>query len=257
LQRLRAEALLRLGRGDEADKVAADWSKNQASVPQTTANLSALLARYGRNEMAHQLLTQALIDKSLKPELRLALLRQQADTRVGLARWRLLLQAVEQVSKNVRGGSREDEVLMAAEPIQRLLAELVDPGQQEIAGQLAEEAGPGVVRARLHLRQAELVVDPEQSAAICWQLIQEGQMPESRLAWAVHKMQEANRPDWVIELLENRLRAGQTLDDTLRFELETAYRSSNRPVDALRARTQDTLSVRSVPRPRRGMGGGF
>ena len=103
-------------------------------------------------------------------------------------------------------------------------------------------------RYAIMLRQAELELSPVEAANLYWRIDEAGYLPSEKLRWACHQMNLAKQPERVIELLERRLRSDADVPPPVLSELEAAYLSQQRPLDARRAYEQDPPPP-TPPRP--------
>jgi len=143
---LRIDALLHLERIGDAVRAARARAERPETPPGEMAVMAELLARFGQREPADGLFARALGHKGLSEYERRSLLRRRADVNIGLARWRLLLQAALLPST-----SADQRDLL----VQTVLRELVSPLDAELAGVLAEETRDPAVRIKLLRRTRE------------------------------------------------------------------------------------------------------
>ena len=203
--------------------------------------MAELLAKYGQRPAADELFVRALAAKDLAPQRRFALMSRRAVIHEGQERWRMLMDAAELVPIDSPG--RE-------QCLEMILADLNQPGQAEVAGQLAARTHDPRLRAGLMLRQADLSESVEAEADLDWQVYQAGQLPPDRFSSAYVAWNQANRPERVIEAAQRQLRSGKPLlGPTELRELEAAYRAVGCDRDAQRAATSDPEPPAPGPSP--------
>ena len=220
------------------------------ATPEQTAILAELLAKYGRAKIADELFAHVLEKKGLTPSERYGFLCRRAAINRGQQRWRLLLEAAETVPEKSPGRNRALDLIVA---------ELTEPIQAEVAGQLAAVAKSPDVKFKLLLAQADMSVALEDRSELFWEVYQSGRLPRDRYETAFTAWNADNHPERVIEIAEKILRRGERLktEGEMR-ELSSAYRSSGRELDAQRAAFDDPPPEK--PRnpgfrpPARGMG---
>jgi tetratricopeptide (TPR) repeat protein len=232
------ELLLRLERADEAIEWLNAWSENGKRIGEQLAAMAEILARYGHGTTADKLFAKALDNADLTRPRRYELLVRQAEIHTNERRWRILLEAA---SLQAPDSAQRGQCLA------KVLTEL-DWGvvHAEMAGVLADEAEDLQIRRELRLRQAELTASPAESAEILWGVFKSGRLPESRLAWACRRWNDAARPNYVIQAAENRLRSSHQLSHDVRMELAVAYRSQGQLGDSQRASTSDRPPSRNT-----------
>lgn len=233
INRRRIELLLRLERAEEAIEWLMVWAENGRRLGEQLAAMGEILARYGHGATADKLFAKALDNADLTRQRRYELLVRQAEIHKNERRWRILLEAA---SLQAPDSAQRGQCLA------KVLTEL-DWGvvHAEMAGVLANEAEDPQIRRELRLRQAELTAAPAESAEILWGVFKSGRLPESRLAWACRRWNDAARPNYVVQAAENRLRSSHQLSDDVRMELAVAYRSQGRLSDSQRASTSDRV----------------
>ncbi len=192
--------------------------------------MAELLAKYGRRQPADRLFVQALAAKGLAAREQFGLLCRRAEINQGPKRWRILMDAAAAAPAGSPG---------RRQPVEAILAELTEPGQMEIAAELAGRAPGAEVKAALLLRQAELTDDADAQAELYWRVYTSGQLPENQFDAAYRAWNAARQPQHVIEAAEQWLRAGNSfaLNTTALVDLAVAYRAVGRDRDAQRAAT--------------------
>ena len=240
--RRRIELLLRLKRADEAVEWLNAWAENGKRPGEQLAAMGEILARYGHGTTADKLFAKALDDADLTRQRRYELLLRRGEIHDNQRRWQILLEAASLYPAD----SAERKQCLA-----KVLTEL-DWGvvHAEIAGALADEAEDAQIKQELRFRQAELTTAPDASAKILWSLYTSGGLPESRLAWACRRWNDASRPANVVQAAEARLRSNLQLSEDVRTELAVAYRSLRRLNDSQRASTADRALPIDVPERR-------
>jgi hypothetical protein len=224
----RLEPLLGLGREPVATTVARSLADGPGATPDRIAALAEVLAKFDQKPAADDLFARAALAPRLTAEQRYQFARRRAALHAGLPRWRILLRAVDElpVGSPLWNAGLDD-----------VLRELTGPAHAELAGQLAEGAQSQQLRARLRLRQAFLLRDPNQSADILWELHQAGDLSSDQLDWACPQLLHVGHCERVIAILEAQMRKGQRMSRSLFLALALAYDSTGRRSDGERART--------------------
>src|SRR5262249_54944665 len=141
-ERLLVEVLLDTRHTEEAVARARAEAGRAGIDPEQVAALSETLFQRGAPDAAAELMRQALARPEVAGERRYRLLQRRADIESGLVRWRTLLEAVEALPL----GSA-----LRSAPAAKILKELADHRQVELAGILAREAADPRLRAALTL----------------------------------------------------------------------------------------------------------
>ena len=234
------ELLLRLEKGAKAVETAKGWALFAAPSAEQLAAMAELLAKYGRRPAADEFFVRALAAKDLTPQQRFALVCRRAVIHEGQERWRMLMDATELVPIDSPG---RDECL------EMILADLNQPGQAEVAGQLAARTHDPRLWTGLMLRQADLTASLGTKADLEWQVYQAGRLPADQFFFAFTAWNGAGQPERVIEAAEQRLRNGKLLGPMELQGLEAAYRAVGRERDAQRAATRDPDPPARGPSP--------
>lgn len=234
-QRLRLQLYLELSRFDEAMVVVDQWVAQHAANATALADVAELLARHAQPQRAEDVAQAALAIEMLDDAARYTLLLRLARWREGAERCRTLLEAAQ-----LQPADSQER----ADCLQRLLAQLNDPTHAELAGWLATQTDQPDLQSALWIRQAELTRDTRLAAELFWRVQQSGRLDDGRLAIALRTWNQAGHAARVIEICEQRLRAGHHLPDGTAEHLATAYRAEHRPKDARRAATHR----KSIPR---------
>jgi len=210
--------------------------------PEELADLAETLHQWGAVSEAATLMRQALAAKHVTGERRYHLLRRRAGLESGPARWQTLLEAIDAIPRSAA---------LRSEGIEAILNDLTDPAQGDAAARLGDEAKDKAVQAALRLRRAELFAlrsNAGAAADIGWNLYESKRLPAARTNWLFSRLIAARQHARVIQLVEERLRAGDRLNQKQLESLAVAYDAAGRPDDAHRART----NVSDLP-PRRGL----
>lgn len=257
-ERFLVEMLLESKRVDEAVARAQARAARAGVPPEELAALAETLHKRGTTGAAETLMRQALRNVSANEERRARLLVRRSGLETGLARWRTILESIDQLSADSpqRAGS-----------VDLLLGELIDPAQADAAGKLAGEAKDKKTQTALRLRQAELLASQPgtQAAEIGWTLYESKQLPENRFEWLFGRLFAARQDERLIRLAEDRLRAGKSLEQGMLDSLATAYDARGQRDFGKRARTNardiktpvNYFQPAGAPAGPGGMGGGF
>jgi hypothetical protein len=234
--------LIEVGEFSTAVERSNEWAARRAVPPEQVLSLAELL--HDRNDAtAQSLVRQALADRAATGERRYRLLFRRADLEAGLIRWRTLIEAMHAVpdASPLRTSARN-----------RILSELTDPAQIELAAQLELEANDEPLQVLLLLRRAELcaaALNRDDAANIAWSLYRTNRLPTDRFDWLSQRLSEAEKHDRLITVIESRLRSGSQLSQDRLHWLASAYSALGRPIDAARARTNDAdLAASQVSR---------
>jgi hypothetical protein len=247
-QQMRVQLFLESSQFAEATAVVEQWAAEYAEDATALAEMAELLARHAQPQHADRLAGAALAIETLDDAARYALLLRAAQWREGAERCRTLLEAAQLQP----AGSRE-----RAECLQRLLAELNVPARAELAGWVADQTDEADLRAALWTRQAELTHDTRRGAELFWQVHSLGRLGDSRLAKASRIWNQTGHAARVIDVCEQRLRAGRRLPTGVPEQLAAAYRAENRPRDARRAASQPPPPAPETPEHEARWGGFF
>lgn len=253
-ERLLVELLFDTRHPEEALTRAEAIAARPGIEPEEIAALAETLHQWGAPGPAAKFMREVLERRDIAPERRQKLLHRRADMESGLVRWRTLLEAIDALPAGsaFRGASAAI-----------ILNEVVDGRQVELAGILADEAKDASLKTSLTLRQAELYAarsNFDAAADLGWKVYEAKQLPEERIEWLCRQLANARRHDKLIQVVEERLRAGSGVDKQLLDSLATAYDVLGRPAAAKRVRTNggDVKSrpnagapFRNSPSPRR------
>ena len=140
---------------------------------------------------------------------------------------------------------------LRAASTEAILADLTDAAQGDQAARMGDEAKDRTVQAAFRLRQAELFLlraNLGAAADIGWTLYESKQLPAERIPWLFARLAAARQDERLIQVAEDRLRAGKALEFSVLDALATAYEAAGRPDAARRART----NARDLPASPRG-----
>ncbi len=169
----------------------------------------------------------------------------------GKRRWELLLAAHAAVPKSERHVRRF---------IDRVLDEAKDTA---IINSLAADQKEKKVRYELKMLEAKLEKDEKRVADLVDEIETSHGIQSDRVAWALHKLQAADRPLQIVNMLEARIKRGEQLEPVMGLILAKAYQNLGRDTDAQRAAshpvryTTQPTSGPNNPRPGSGNGTGF
>jgi hypothetical protein len=256
-RRVIVELLFRLERADEAVNTAQRWAVTANAAPEPLAAMAELLVKFGRHSPADALFARAVAAKELTPQQRFDLLCRRAAICDGKRRWQFLLEAAETVPANSAGRNQ---------CLDRIVAELVEPSQAEIAAELAAQTREPDLKAELLLVQAKLTESYKDQAEIYWQVHKLGRLDGECLNLAFMVWNVAEQPQRVIEVAEQYLRGRKLLSpQTELHELGIAYGAVGRNADERRTMQTDpeppdgpkSSTGSQFNRGRQGMGGGM
>jgi hypothetical protein len=247
-QQLRLRLHLELSQFDKAMAVVDQWVAEHAADATALADVAELLARHAQPQRAEDVARAALAIETLDDATRYMLLLRLAQWREGAERSRTLLEAAQLQPADSR---------QRADCLQRLLAQLIDPAHAELAGWLATQTDQADLRSALWIRQAELTRDTRLAAELFWQVQQSGRLDDGRLVTALRIWNRAGHAARVIEICEQRLRAGCRLPDGAAEHLAAAYLAEKRPMDARRAASHPPRPTPTTPDRETNVGGLF
>jgi hypothetical protein len=199
--------------------------------PEDLVGLAEALHQWGALSESAKFLRQALAHRDVTGERRYRLLQRRANLETGPVRWRTLLESVEALPAKSP---------LRATSTEAILADLTDATQGDQAAKMGDEAKDRTVQAAFRLRQAELFLlraNLGAAADIGWSLYESKQLPAERLPWLFARLAAARQDERLIQLAEDRLRAGKALEQSVLDALGTAYEATSRPAAARRART--------------------
>jgi hypothetical protein len=210
--------------------------------PEDLLGLAEALHQWGALSEAAKFLRQALAGREVAGERRYRLLQRRANLETGPVRWRTLMEAIETLPPRspLRAASTE-----------AILADLTDAALGDQAGKMGDEAKDRTMQAAFRLRQAELFLlraNLGAAADIGWTLYESKQLPAERIPWLFARLAAARQDERLIQVAEERLRAGKALEFSVFEALGTAYEAVGRPDAARRART----NARDLPASPRG-----
>lgn len=247
---LRIGLHLRLERAAEAERLALAWTKAHPDCEQAVA-LAGLLFDHERPASAARVLEQSLaqpgLANALQGELHLCL----AGCLAGQERWRHLVAADDLIGESTAAVLRRERWTLPARD--QLFRELTDP---EVAGQLASLAKQADLRIPLQVRQARLTRNMTGAAAIYARLQDAGELPRGELWAACDAWNRTGQHGRVVAELESRLRNHTALSSVELLEMRTAYESTGRRQEAMRAGTSDPIPP-PPPSPITNRGGVF
>lgn len=199
-------------------------------------DVAELLRQSALDDAADRLLGLALDRPGLTEADRYDLLMRRANCHRGPQRWTWMARALDVPNTDADiERSRLREAGLTA-----LLDELHDEEHADDAARLAEQCQSEALRVRLLVRQAELTKRLP-GVELCWQLAEAHRLPADRLSWAAARFNQAGQPRRAVELIERELRAGRYVMPVAMHQLEFAYLKLDRPSDARRAATADSL----------------
>jgi hypothetical protein len=214
--------------------------------------MADLFSSDGAKQEARELVVAALAHKQAVGMKRQPLLARRAEFENGLARWRTLIEAASLLPADSKW--RQSEV-------GQVLREMTQLEERDLAGPLAQETKDPQIAAALWFVQAENEVQRGNAVAaadICWKLYEERQLPTDRHGWFIAHLHAARQHERLIWFVEDRLRAGETIDpDELHTVVPAAYDALGRKDAANRARTQPRPPEPPKPKAGRGMMGGM
>lgn len=255
--------LLQAGRTEEAVSLAKSRAEREGVAPEQVMALAEDLHRAQVSTEASELIQQALAHRDVTGERRLDFLLRRAGLESGITRWRTLLEAIAAVPAE---SHRRSAI------VESLLAEFTSDDTADHAGLVAREARDDAVRTALWLKQADLDVaqsKPAEAAEIAWMLYESHLLPSQRIEWLMIRLYVARQDQRLIQVGEERLRAGHRIGQPLLDSLAVAWEATGRMNSSLRAQTN---SRDFKPAPKRndapgrrgparagmgGMGGGF
>jgi hypothetical protein len=250
-QLLRIELLLLTNQRDQAEALAKQFTTTELSDEQTVA-LACLFARFDMHNVADGMFERVRQQDQLTGAALAELRQQQAESLPkGYRRWELLLEA----ASSVRANNPTRSSLL-----ERILLEADETADASVLGELAASIKNESIRTRLRMHQADLLEDRKQAAEIALDLIENGRIPAEQCFWALRILEEADRSNDIVRLVEARLRKGQSQEVEVKLVLREAYSRLGRDLDAQRAATdllnQASPSPIAPPRRMNPQGGG-
>lgn len=232
----RINLLLQTNRPMDAE-IAAKELVNEGVSPVQLLELGQMFGQSGQHESAAFFYNQYrnLPNLDRKDKLQSSI-SQGADDLNKENRWRALITMI------VEYGESPQLILS-------VISEATKPQDAAILGRLASELKPGFLKRELTLRQLELATTKDQ-ADLVLALLKSNELPLEQSQLAARVLAIEDREQEAIAVIEQRLRKGEFVDESLLQLLANAYQKQGQSEKAMRVTSGPTERAK-YPRPQR------